>query len=105
MVVVWSKPAQDDLKKYLKNSKLVTEEKSQKYIERLIDYANSLENFPNLGKDFYMYKNLAIKQLLFDMHRIFYVIKNEKIIIIQVSHYARSIDNIMKSLKKYMKDY
>lgn len=104
MVIIWSKLAQKDLKDYVQNSKLVTEGKAQKYAENLVDYTDSLEQFPYLGKEFITYKTIVIRQLLYEMHRIFYFIKEDKIIIIHVTHYARSIENVMKSLKKYMEE-
>lgn len=104
MVIIWFKLAQKDLKDYVQNSKLVTEGKAQKYAEKLIDYIDSLEQFPNLGKEFITYRTIIVRQLLYKMHRIFYFIKDDKIVIIHVTHYARSIENVMKSLKKYMEE-
>lgn len=105
MVVIWSKPAIRDLKDYVQNSRLVTEERVQKYAESLVDYADSLKQFPYLGKEFITYKTITIRQLLYEMHRIFYYIDNDKIIIIHIAHYARSIENIIKALKKYIQEF
>ncbi len=99
MVVIWSKPAIDDLKNYLEHSKMITEGKVQKYIESLVDYGNSLESNPNLGKEFLTYKNITIRQLLYKMHRIFYYVDNDEIIIIQIKHTLRNIDYVIEIIK------
>lgn len=88
-------------KNYVQNSKIITEDKISAYINDLVDYANSLENNPKLGKVLYIYKNIKIRQLLYKMHRIFYYIENDEIIIIQVVHTSRNVDNTIK----YFKDY
>ncbi|MBR1883388.1 MAG: type II toxin-antitoxin system RelE/ParE family toxin [Clostridia bacterium] len=103
MVVIWSENAKNDLKNYFHNSNIITEGKVKKYIEDLVNYSNTLGHFPHLGRKFIVYKNITIYQLLFEMHRIFYIIENDEIIIIQVSNCSRSIENVMKILKKYLK--
>lgn len=99
MVVVWSKSAINDLKSYSEHSKIITDGKIQKYIDSLIDYASSLSFTPNLGKEFLTYKNITIRQLLYKMHRIFYYIENDEIIIIQITHTSRDIDNVIAIMK------
>lgn len=104
MVVIWSDYAKQDLKSYYKNSNIVTPGKVEKYNNELVEYADTLSSSPELGKEFLSYHNVMIRQLLFQMHRIFYFIDNGEIIIIQVSHYSRSLDNIIKTIKKYFND-
>ena len=99
MVVIWQEQAKNDLKDYLDHTRIITEGKARKYILSLVDYANSLAEFPYLGKSFYHYNNIEIRQLLYEMHRIFYYIKNNEVIIISVIHTSRSIENTMKYLK------
>lgn len=101
MVVIWSEQSRNDLKNYVQNSKIITEDKISAYINDLVNYANSLESNPKLGKVFYIYKNIKIRQLLYKMHRLFYYIENDEIIIIQVVHTSRNVDNTIK----YFKDY
>lgn len=100
MVVIWHDEAKRDLKNYSQHSKVVTDGKVKKYITDLADYANTLECMPNLGKDFIKYKGIVIKQLLFNMHRIFYYIENNEIIIIHVVHTSMNIDTVIKNLYK-----
>ena len=104
MVVIWQKQAQDDLKNYIKNSKIYTTDKLKKYVNVLVDYVSSLEELPYLGKVFYVYNNIEIRQILYKMHRIIYYIKEEKIIIVKVDHTARNIDTVIKYLTSYFKN-
>ena len=101
MVVIWSELAINDLKNYSKNSKMITDGKVKKYLDSLVDYSNSLEFSPELGKAFLTYNNVIIRQLLYKMHRIFYYIENDEIIIIQVSHTRRNVNTVIKLIKKY----
>ncbi len=104
MVVIWSDYAKQDLKSYFKNSNIITPGKIEKYNNNLVEYAETLSSSPELGKEFYSYHGISIRQLLFEMHRIFYFIDKDEIVIIQVSHYSRSLDNIIKAIKKYFID-
>ena len=102
MVVVWSEQAINDLKSYAKNSAIITESKVQQYIDDLVDYGNSLSLSPQLGKSFLIYKNIQIRQLIYKMHRIFYYIENNEIIIIQIVHTKRNINVVIEIMKKYL---
>ena len=102
MVVVWSKFAKTDLKNYKQNSKILTKDKIVKYIKNLVKYTNELQSNPFLGKEFYEYKNIFIRQLLYKMHRVLYFIQDEKIIIIMVAHTSRDLVNIIKNIKKIL---
>ena len=100
MVVVWSKYARNDLKNYKQNSKILSTNKIEKYINNLVKYTRELQNHPFLGNEFYEYKNISIRQLLYKMHRILYFIQNEKIVIIMVSHTSRDLTNIIRNINK-----
>jgi plasmid stabilization system protein ParE len=103
LVVIWSKNAKYDLKNYLKKSKIQSQQKLKKYISSLIIYTKLLEHFPKLGKVFYVYKNIEIRQLIFKIHKIFYFIQNDKIIIVKVANPSQDLSNIIKIIKKYFK--
>lgn len=100
--MIWAKTAINDLKSYSQHSEIITEGKVEEYIECLIDYGNSLSFNPNLGKEFLDYKNTTIRQLLYKMHRIFYYIEKNEIIIIQVIHTSRNIDNVIAIMKNLL---
>lgn len=101
MAVIWSESAQNDLKLYIENSKIYTRSKLNEYIDSLINYANTLDSSPELGKIFIKYNNVTIRQLLYGMHRIFYFVDNDDIIIIQIAHTKRNIQNVLRIMKKY----
>lgn len=103
MVVIWSGPAINDLKSYSEHSNIITEGKVEEYIDSLVNYGNSLSSNPNLGKDFLTYRNITIKQLLYKMHRILYLIENNEIIIIQVAHTSRNINTVIEIIKDFIK--
>lgn len=102
MVVKWSKYAIDDLKKYVKNSKIYATGKLEKYVHDLVLYTNDLQTSPLLGKEFYTYKEIEIRQLLYKMHRIFYYIYDDSIIIIMVTHTTRDLTNTINAIKRIL---
>ena len=102
MVVKWSKYAIDDLKNCVQNSKIYATGKLEKYINNLVLYVNDLQTSPLLGKEFYTYKEIEIRQLLYKMHRIFYYIYDDSIIIIMVTHTSRDLTNIIKAIKRIL---
>ena len=98
MVVIWDKKAKNDLKEYVKYSKISTNN-LKNYIKQLVVYTKELANYPNLGKIQYIYNNSEIRQLVFKMHKIFYYIKDNKIIIIAIFHTTVDINKITKYLR------
>ena len=103
MGVVWSKKAKLDLKNYVQNSKMYANGKLDKYVNDLIAYVDSLGHSPNLGKLFYVHNNTEIRQLIFKMHKIFYYVQSDKIIIIMVTHTSRDLSNIIKIINNFFK--
>ena len=99
MVVIWTESAKNDLKNYIQNSKILSNDKIKKYINNLVKYANELKDYPYLGKNFYEYKNILVRQLLYKMHRILYFVQDKNIIIIMVTHTSRDLTNIINIIK------
>ncbi len=60
MVVIWDKKAINDLKEYVKYSKLSTKS-VKKYIKQLVVYTKKLANYPNMWKIQYIYTNSEIR--------------------------------------------
>lgn len=98
MTIIWSETAREDINSYKLNSKIINVEK---YIEELIEYTNHLQDNPRMGKFIFNIDKLEIRQLIFCMHRIFYIINEKNIIIIEISHTARNLNDIVKYLNKY----
>lgn len=101
MDIVWLEDAKNDLINYRKNSSIITEGKVENYITSLMDYVDSLENNPQLGKLFFTYKKNEIRQLIYKKHRIIYYIKDNEVRILAVIHTARDIDNIMNYINGF----
>ena len=96
MVIEWDKKARNDLKEYVKSSKTTN---PKEYIEQLVSYVKTLAEYPNLGKIQYIYNNSEIRQLVFKMHKIYYRIVGNKIIITAVLHSNTDISRIAKYLR------
>ena len=103
MKILWSENAKNDLLNYKQNSKIVTEGKVEKYINDLIEYVNSLNNSTKLGKFLFNKKGFEIRQLIYNMHKIFYAIKKDTIHILVISHTSRNPNEIMKVIQKFFK--
>ena len=84
--------------KYSKYSKILSENKVKSYIIDLVKYVGDLSITPELGKSFININGIEYRQLIFKIHRIFYYIKNEKVIVVKIIHKARNIDNIANIL-------
>lgn len=103
MVVLWSKQSKFDLKNYKKHSKIYTRGKLDNYINDLVVYVDSLKSAPYLGKFFYVHNNIEVRQLIFKMHKIFYYIQNEQIIIIMITHTSRDLSSILAIINNFFK--
>ena len=99
MKIVWSENAKNNLQNYKQNSKIITAGKVDIYINNLIEYVNSLSSCPELGKFLFNKNNFEIRQLIYNMHKIFYGIKKDTIYILVVSHTSRDLTNIIKDIK------
>lgn len=100
MVVVWSRTAKNNLKEYKLNSKVHTEIKLENYINGLIEYVDTLKDFPHLGKILFENNNIEFRQLVYKMHKIYYYINNEEIRILSVVHTKHDIVNVISYLSK-----
>ena len=98
MKIIWLKSAKDDLNSYKENSKIITDKKVEDYINSLIDYVDTLQDFHQTGKFLFNNNGFEIRQLLYHMHRIFYAISNGNIYVISIYHTSRNINNILKYL-------
>ena len=96
MVVIWDKRAKADLKEYMAHSMIHT---VKEYVQELVQYTDALANYPNLGKIQYIYHNVEVRQLVFKMHKIFYYIKDDKVIVLAAFHTAIDINKITRYLR------
>ena len=100
MVIIWQKQAKDDLKNYINNATIL---EPQKYVSDLVNFVDCLYTSQYLGKVFCTLNNIEIRQLIYNMHRIFYYIDNDKIYIIKISHTSMDLSNVVKIINDFLK--
>ncbi len=103
MKVVWSENAKQDLLNYKQNSKIISSNKINSYINNLIEYVDSLNTFYELGKFLFNKNGYIIRQLIYNNHKIFYAIKENTVYILLVSHTSRNPQEIIKVINSYLK--
>jgi len=103
MDIVWLEDARNDLINYMKNSSIITDGKVEDYIINLVDYVDTLENTPYLGKLFFNHKGIEVRQLIYRMHRIIYYVKDNEVRILAVIHCARDIDYVMDYINAFFR--
>ena len=100
-MIIWTNKAKQDLIDYKENSKIITDGKVEKYIHSLIDYVDTLNISNKLGKFLFNRGNLEFRQLVYKMHKIFYVIDKDSIYILTVVHTKKKPIDINSFLKEY----
>ena len=98
MVIIWSNPAIDDLKKFKEITKKI---RPDEYLNNLISYVEDLTLNSKLGKIYTYIQETIIRQLIYKEHKIYYYVENEKIHILAVIH---SKENSKERLN-YIKDH
>lgn len=98
MVINWSENAINDLKEYKRNSQIYTQNKLNNYIISLTNYIDNLYVSPRLGKLLFIHKYFEYRQLIYEMHRIFYSIHNNEIYILTIVHISHNIEDTIEYL-------
>ena len=83
MVVIWSNPAINDLKKI---KEITKKSNPDEYLNNLVTYVKDLILNPRLGKIYSYTQETIIRQLIYKEHKIYYYIENEEIHILAVIH-------------------
>ena len=89
--LVWSEPALDDLQNifdYIAND---SENYASLFVNGLIDCAERLIDFPQLGRAVPEYKRKDIREILFETYRIIYQLEKDSISILTVIHGKRDL--------------
>ena len=87
----WSEPALDDLQNlfdYIAND---SEHYASLFVNGLIDCAERLIDFPQLGRVVPEYKRKDIREILFETYRIIYQLEKDRITIVTVIHGKRDL--------------
>lgn len=103
MIIKWTENAKQNLLEYKQNSKIITPEKIELYINSLIDYVNNLENFHSLGKFLFHIDRFEVRQLIYHKHRIFYAINDNIVSILYIISTSRDLNYTLKLIKDYTK--
>ena len=100
MVINWTNIAKTDLYNFLLHTHKY---KKQQYIEKIVTYTEILIEFPMLGKVLFHIRNLEIRQLIYEKHKIIYYINSNEIIILSVIHSSRNVNKVFENLKNLFK--
>ena len=99
-MVIWAETAINHITQFIDDAKSGTEQTAKKYIEKLIDYVEILNEMPNIGKTFtskiYKYE---LRQLLYKKHRIIYYLNNDRVIILAVIHTRLDVKKAIDRIK------
>lgn len=93
MEVIITKKARNDLLNYFYHSKINT----RKYINNLIDYTATISILSKIGKVVDYIEQYEVRQLIYQKHKILYIIFNNKIYILSFIHSSRNF-KIKKNL-------
>ena len=98
MVIKWSDFAKINLQNFIRSSKLSSPNSS---IEELVNTVYILEDNPRAGKELHIDKNKEIRQLIYKMHRIIYIVLDNEIEILTVLHTNQDLQTTIKFLEKH----
>ena len=89
--LIWTEPALDDLDAIFDFISKDSEYYANSFVNEIIDYAEKVQNFPELGRIIPEYGLENIRELIFQSYRIIYQLSNERILILTVIHGKRDI--------------
>ena len=88
-MVIWTKPARDDLKSIHDYIKEDSEFYAERVVELIVEKTESLPNFPRRGRKVPEFENDSIREIKVYSYRLIYEISNGDIIILTIVHSAR----------------
>lgn len=91
MKVEWTTPAIDDvlaIKTFIARD---SEAYAQRFAERIIEAAESLESLPGRGRAVPEAHHDSIRELIFGNYRIIYLLEKERVLLLTVIHGARNL--------------
>src|SRR5574341_1163956 len=91
MKIEWAKPALLDLESIRDYIRKDSEYYASRFVERIIEAVESLERFPEMGRNVPEAEESNIRELLFSNYRIMYRIEAERILILTVIHGSRNL--------------
>lgn len=91
MRLEWTEPAISDLQDIRDYIKKGSEHYAARFVEKVIDAAENLLQFPDMGRNVPESEAVNIKELLFHNYRIMYRIEHDHILILTIIHGARDL--------------
>lgn len=99
-MVIWAETAINHITQFIDDAKSGTEQTAKKYIEKLIDYVEILNEMPNIGKTFASkVHKYELRQLLYKKHRIIYYLNNDRVVILAVIHTRLDVKKAIDRIK------
>ena len=99
MEVILTEPSINDLKTIY--NRYLSRRTATKYILELLDYIETLEEMPYLGKTIDKSKFYHIRQLIFRKHKIIYQIQNNTIYIHAIMNNSRNLEIFLNQLSLF----
>ena len=98
MGIKWSDFAKENLYDFVRCSKM---ESPVEYVENLVQSVSILEDYPEAGKVLYYANKIATRQLIHEMHRIIYRVKDNEIHIGAVLHTSKDLESSLKFVNRF----
>ena len=92
MKIEWTKPSLVDLESIRDFIKRDSEYYAYRFVGKIIDAVEILENFPEMGRIVPEASDKNIREILFANYRIMYRIEKDRILILTVMHGSQSLD-------------
>ena len=104
-MLIWTENAISNITEFINDARTDTEDTAKKYMNKLVDYVDTLENMNKIGKNLNcMISNYKLRQLIYKSHRIIYTIKENDVVILAVLHTKLDIEKALKRLKRDIDD-
>jgi toxin ParE1/3/4 len=102
-VVIWSKPARDDLKAIFDYIKKDSRYYAEKVINDFIEKSESLKQFPVRGRIVPEIKEDNIREIFVYSYRMIYEISDDKIYILTIVHFSQYFnkERFLKHINEY----
>ena len=86
-MVIWTDKAVINIQEFIQNAREDTENTARNYMNKLVDYVESLDNMTEMGKKYESpFTNYEIRQLVYRSHKIYYTINKKDVVILAVLH-------------------
>ena len=92
--VIWTELARSDLKTIYEYISEDSNFYAKRFIEKLLEKVDILENYPNMGRIVPEFENPKIRELIEGNYRIVYRIFIDRIEIIRVHHSSRNLKKL-----------